>query len=146
MNARPESGPLQRAALCGLVLLTTAAGALASDDPALVIEGARIVDGGLHVVIANRGDTPIPHVELGAATRAGGRLVGSARHRLEPLAPGAAREERLPLHIWGSDRPDLRPIIERGCCTTRVWLEPGGHALEIDHALAPNGAASPPRE
>lgn len=148
-NPRAAAHPFAHAAA---LLLALAAALLLSatrargGDPApagLTIESVEAVDGVLVAAVANRGSAPSAGAELVVATRAAGRLVGSARRRLEPLAPGAVREERVSLAVWGSQRPDLRAGLERqGCCTTRVWLEPGAAPpLEVRHGIGPAAPA-----
>lgn len=124
----------------------TAPAAAGPAEAALVLERLEAAGPRLVVVVANRGETPSGEAELVLTTRAGGRLVGSTRIRVEPVEPGASREERVLVSVWGADRPDLRAALERqGCCTTRISLEPGtGPPAEIRHGLEPDVAATPP--
>lgn len=148
---RPAAAATATATATGLaavLLLVGSAPARAADpEPPPVIEDLRIEGGDAVVVIANRGAAPSAPSDLVVTTRAAGRLVGSSRRRLQSLAPGLVREERVPLGVWGAERPDLRASLERqGCCTTRVWLEPDGAApLEIRHGIGPAAAAAPHR-
>lgn len=125
--------------------LTALAGEAA---PLPAVERAVVVGSGLRLGLANHGADPSVTAELVVTTRAAGRLVGSARHTIDPLGPGEELEAWIPLAIWGEGRPELRAaLIREGCCTTRLWLEPGGVPLEIEHTLDPPAVGSaPPRE
>jgi hypothetical protein len=132
--------------LAAALLLAVGPGAGAEPAPAgLAIVEVEVAEGALRVEIVNRGERASEPTDLVVATRAAGRLVGSSRHRVAPLGPGGIREERVVPEIWGAHRSDLRAGLERqDCCTTRVWLEPGGAPpLEIRHGLGPAVSAPP---
>lgn len=102
--------------------------------PDLSVGEAALVDGAWVIEVRNEGDAASERFDLRVTTRGSGRVIGTTRLSLAPLAARSTRSESAPLELWGSGQPRLLRSISQACCTTEMEIDMGNQIQEEDES------------